>query len=231
MAIFIYGDSFSLAEGPNSWVNLLKSEHEIKNKSLGGASNHYIFLKFIEDINTLTENDIVVICWSDWSRHYSIDPKTVTENFKSFYKYFWNMQLLEVQSSLYLDKIKLIASEKNLRLLFIWGFPTSFGTIKFWTDPGDVHIEHLKYSHCFENEIRPALMYFSRKELPTEISCNQNDITEFFINDQRPNHLANKDVHIELATIIKEFYQSKISGQINLKDRLKLNHNKETDYV
>jgi hypothetical protein len=226
MSIFIYGDSFSLPHGENSWVNRLDKRHEIINRSLSGASNHYIFLKFMEDANHITADDIIIICWSDWSRHYSIDPTTVSESFKSFYKYFWNPPLLEIQSLLYLDKIKSVSIEKKLRLLFIWGFPTSFGSIDFWTAPGDVELDQLSYSHSFENEIRPALMYFSRKELPSNISNNQDSIIHYFKEDTRSNHINNVDVHIELAKIIEEFYQSKISGQINLKDRLnKENHN------
>ena len=216
MAIFIYGDSFSLPHGGNSWVNRLDKDHKIVNRSLGGASNHYIFLKFMEDANHITADDIVIISWSDWSRHYSIDPTTVSESFKSFYKYFWNMPLLELQSSLYLDKIKAVVKEKNIRMLFIWGFPTSFGDVKFWTDPGDVLIDQLEYSHSFENEIRPALMYFSRKELPKNVSNNQELITQYFRNDTRSNHIADTTLHIKLATIVEEFYKTNICGQIDL---------------
>jgi hypothetical protein len=216
MAIFIYGDSFSLPHGGNSWVNRLDKDHKIVNRSLGGASNHYIFLKFMEDANHITADDIVIISWSDWSRHYSIDPTTVSESFKSFYKYFWNEPLLELQSSLYLDKIKAVVKERNIRMLFIWGFPTSFGDVKFWTDPGDVLIDQLEYSHSFENEIRPALMYFSRKELPKNVSNNQELITQYFRNDTRSNHIADTTIHIKLATIVEEFYKTNICGQIDL---------------
>jgi hypothetical protein len=230
MTIFVYGDSFSELDYRSnsiSWVVQLEKCHSIKNRSIGGASNHYIFLKFMEDVDNITTEDMIVICWSDYIRYYSNDPKKVSESGPFYYKYFSNDTLLNLQSLLYLDKIKAVVKERNLKMLFIWAFPTAFEDNKNWTEASHIRDYQLRYSHSFDNEVRPALMYFSRKEIPTYDNVDRDVVADYFRNDPRPNHLGDKKIHNELVSIVNEVYQSKTSGRINLKDRL----NKEISNV
>lgn len=220
MSLFVYGDSFSERSGEKSWTAQLEKFHSVKNRSLGGASNHYIFLKFMEDVDSITTEDMIVMCWSDNIRYYSNDPRQVSESGPFYYKYFSNDKLLYLQSSLYLDKIKSIVKERNLKLLFLWAFPTAFEDNKNWTETTHIRDYQLRYSHSFDNEVRPALMYFSRKELSAKDTINRDAVANYFKNDTRPNHLKDEKIHAELVNIVNEVYQSKTTGQINLKDRL-----------
>jgi hypothetical protein len=75
------------------------------------------------------------------------------------------------------------------------------------------------YLDTFENEVKPALIYFSKKEVGH--CTTTNDIIDYFKNkDNRPNHIGNVRVHNELTKIVAEFIKGRTSGQIDLIKRL-----------
>jgi hypothetical protein len=62
-------------------------------------------------------------------------------------------------------------------------------------------------------------VHFSRIEIEKE-NMSEQEILKAYANDTRPNHISNTNVHSELIKIVDEFIIGKISGQINLKQRL-----------
>ena len=215
MTIFMYGDSFSLSNEVRytSWIDQLHEKHQLINRSIAGASNHYIFLKFMEDLDRITSDDLVVFCWSENQRHYQKDPKKTQEVHWLYDKHFYNQRLLEMQSEMYLDKIKAVVKERKIHMLFFWAFPSGYADLNnwWWTSSKSISEDGLVYSHTFENEVRPALMYFSRIEISEE---------NYPINDMRPNHIASQTLHNELFKIVDDVFHHRLAGQINLKIRL-----------
>jgi hypothetical protein len=215
MTIFMYGDSFSVSNKVRytSWIDQLHGKHQLTNRSIEGASNHYIFLKFMEDLDRITTDDLVVFCWSENQRYYQKDTKKTQEVDQLYHKHFYNQRLLEMQSEMYLDKIEAVVKERKIHMLFFWAFPSGYTDSKnwWWISSKSVSEDRLIYSHTFENEVRPALMYFSRMELSEE---------NFPINDIRPNHIASQRLHDELFKIVDDVFHHRLEGQINLKNRL-----------
>lgn len=224
--IYIFGNSFTLNNVEEySWIHQLTKKYSVKNFSRAGETNGAIFLNFLKNVNAITEEDIVIICWSDYYRFYVKDPSILNKKKtleKAYYDHFHDETLLKYHSHGYLDQIKQIVKDKNIRMIFFWAIPTEFLDMPNWVstkfDP--TSSSSFVYSHEFENEVRPALIYFSRKELGSEVSLDENKIVEMYQHDPRPNHISDKNVHKELFTIIEEFFQGKISGSINLEDRL-----------
>ena len=222
MTIFIYGDSFSMSSEVRctSWIDQLHGKHQLINRSIAGASNHYIFLRFMEDLDRITPDDLVVFCWSENQRYYQKDSKKTQEIHQLYHKHFYNQRLLEMQSDMYLDKIEAVVKERKIRMLFFWAFPSGYGDSSTWVSTKFVSEDSLVYSHTFENEVRPALIYFSRIEIPKKYLNTEEKLLEFASKDMRPNHMANQKLHDELFKIVDDVFHHRLAGQINLKNRL-----------
>ena len=222
MTIFMYGDSFSVSAKVRctSWIDQLHGKHQLTNRSIAGASNHCIFLKFMEDLDRITSDDLVVFCWSENQRYYQKDPKTSFKIHHLYHKHFYNQHLLEMQSEMYLDKIKAVVKERKIRMLFFWAFPSGYSDSIYWVSSKFISEDSLVYSHTFENEVRPALIYFSRIEIPEENSNTEEKLLDFASKDIRPNHIASQKLHDELFKIVDDVFHHRLEGQINLKNRL-----------
>ena len=105
--------------------------------------------------------------------------------------------------------------KRNIPHLIFWAFPSDYANGSSWTcrDPND-----FIYCDEFANEIRPALIYFSRIELDSNITAHES--IEYMGNDTRLNHIANTAVHKELFKIVVDVIDGKLSGMIDLKQRL-----------
>jgi hypothetical protein len=108
--------------------------------------------------------------------------------------------------------------------LTVWAFPSEYqfnNTSTNWQHPEFNYIDYntYEYSVNFYNEVKPALIHFSRLEIEKE-NVSHDDIRAAYTNDLRPNHIGDYKVHSELVKIVDEFITGKISGQINLKQRL-----------
>jgi hypothetical protein len=125
-----------------------------------------------------------------------------------------------MQSDMYLDKIKAVVKERKIRMLFLWAFPSGYTDSSNWVSSKFISEDHLVYSQTFENEVRPALMYFSRIEIPEDKANTDEALIDFFYKDMRPNHIANQKLHDELFKIVDDVYHHRLAGQINLKNRL-----------
>jgi hypothetical protein len=125
-----------------------------------------------------------------------------------------------MQSDMYLDKIKAVVKQRKIRMLFFWAFPSGYGDSSGWTSSKFISEDRLVYSHTFENEVRPALIYFSRIEIPKEQSNTEEKLLDFAAKDIRPNHIASQKLHDELFKIVDDVFHHRLAGQINLKNRL-----------
>lgn len=225
--LYIFGNSFTLRSNCEySWIDRLEKKYSVFNLSRAGENNGGIFLKFLEYKDIITEEDTVLICWSDYNRFYVKDPlifnkKKTLE--RTYYDYFYNEELLKYQSCGYLDQIIKITEQKNFKMLFFWAIPTEFKNMTNWIDTSFDYLstESYIYSHNLKNEVRPALIYFSRKEINESISKNKKSLINLYQHDSRPSHILDKNVHAGLFNIVDEFINGKVSGIINLEDRLK----------
>ena len=229
--LYIFGDSFSKSyEQPSliqrifeniilhakqlSWIQQLSQKYKVKNFSEGGYSNSHIFLKFVENIDSITSNDFVIIGWSDVTRPYANIPMTQKLR-ESYVKNFYNYRLHTEHTKMYMTTVKEILIKRNIPHLIFWAFPSDYANGSPWTcrDPND-----FIYCDEFTNEIRPALIYFSRIELDSNLTVQES--IEYMGNDPRLNHIDNTAVHKELFKIVVDVIDGKLSGMIDLKQRL-----------
>lgn len=229
--LYIFGDSFSvnyarpsliqklfenttIYEQQLSWIHQLSQKYKVRNFSEGGYSNSHIFLKFIENIDSVTSNDFVIIGWTDVTRPYA--NMKMTQKLRELYvEHFYNYRLHREHSKLYMTTVKEILIKRNIPHLIFWSFPSDYANLPAWTcrDPND-----FIYCDEFANEIRPALIYFSRIELDSNLTVQES--IEYMGNDPRLNHIANTAVHKELFKIVVDVMDGKLSGMIDLKQRL-----------
>lgn len=223
MKLYILGDSFTTRDYREwSWINALTVKYNVENFSYPGASNANIFAKFLEIYWSISSEDVVIISWSDINRNYDSQRTAGTRSL--FEKYFFHETLHKLHDTSYLEHTKKIIKENNLRVLIVWAFPSEY---KFndiptnWQHPEFNYIDYntYKYSVNFYNEVKPALIHFSRLEIEKE-NVSRDAISAAYANDRRPNHIEDYKVHSELVKIVEEFIAGKISGQINLKQRL-----------
>jgi hypothetical protein len=230
--LFVFGDSFSAA--PPKELNLgvgwtekieLSEQYSVWNMSVSGASNHNIFLEFVRHVDQISPEDAVVICWSDNHRPFYSDLEKNVSNTDlafTYQDYFFDKHLADYQSRLYLNEIQRFEKERNLRLLFMWAFPSSYSQLVNWIDMSfspNVEENGYTYSHEFTNEVRPNLMHISRTELYGK--CKTVDqLLDQFTNERRPNHIGNKRIHDTIFKIVDDFVLGKATGKFNLMNRL-----------
>lgn len=224
--IYIAGDSFfSCNQHLWSWQNLLDKKYTVQNYSSPGASNQDIYLQFLEIYKLITPEDAIIIAWSDPNRTY-VNPQVKKQSYplKLYHTTFYNKELTELYSDSIMNKIDRLIEDKNLKALFFWSFPSDYNLDNYdpnWLHALSCNLEHTNYLYRkqFKNEVRPALIYFSKKEV--EHLKSTDDISKYFSDDSRPNHIGDNHIHKELYNIVTEFLENKISGQIDLFQRLK----------
>jgi hypothetical protein len=230
--LFVFGDSFSTPSLKEfnigqAWTEKIDlSEHYgVRNLSLSGASNHNIFLDFVKHVDQIGPEDAVVICWSDWFRpfHSDLEKNVSKQELTSTYQeYFFDPYLADYQSRLYLNEIQRFEKERNLRLLFMWAFPTSYNKMVNWIDMSFspvVEENGYEYSHEFTNEVQPNLMHMSRTELHGQCETIEQ-LVDRFNNENRFNHIGNLQVHDAIFKIVDNFVLGKETGKFNLMNRL-----------
>ena len=223
--IYIFGDSFFTWDpAPWSWINLLDTNYSIEYYSKPGASNQEIYLKFLDHYDRITPEDLIIIGWSDLNRVY-INPQVEKQDkfIKLYHTTFYNKELTELYSDSIMNKVDRLIEDKNLKALFFWSFPSDYKLDRSnpnWLDALLCNLHHSNYSYRkeFKNEVRPALIHFSKKEVEHLKSIDK--ISKYFSDDRRPNHINSEHTHKELYNIVTEFLENKISGQIDLFQRL-----------
>ena len=228
--IYIFGDSFFcrwVEDNVNySWILQLTKKYSVCNYSIPGASNQEIYLSFLKNIDIITSNDVVLLGWSEPNRFY-VNPE-VTKNdkiYEMYHKNFYNKTLVKLQYQSFMSEVKKTIKEKNIKTLFFWSFPSDYidppKENANWLDAilSNINETNYQYLDSFENEVKPALIYFSKKEV--EHFTSQDEIVNYFRKkDRRPNHISNEKIHNELVKIVIEFIENKIDGQIDLIERL-----------
>jgi hypothetical protein len=224
--IYIFGDSFCVPDefNHNSWTVKLRKNYNVITEADLGASNHEIFLKFLKYCDLMEDGSTVILAWSDPTRFYLQPNIARTDHLYSVYwDNFYNPILDELYQRLYISEVKRLTKLKNLRLLVLWAFPSGYDIDHqnpnwLFDVPDDAVYTYLD---TFEHEVKPPLIYFSKKEIDHLNIKNHKQISEFFRNDRRSNHLGDQRTHDALHDIVSDFAENKIAGQINLKHRLK----------
>lgn len=210
--IYIFGDSFSINGGNNysdwAWIKQLSKKHNVINCSQPGHSNQDIMLDFLEHSNVIDEHDFVIIGWTDPNRCYTSKKKD--PNFLNIHQtMFYHHIVSQVHYNGCLNKVKQVVKDKKINLLVFWSFPSDYQTRRnasyCWNgiDFQKLTQEEYIYDVEFDNEIRPALIYFSRQEVPT--NYNDAQVAKFFANDCRPNHINDQEIHNQLASVVEKF--------------------------
>jgi hypothetical protein len=223
--IYIFGDSFCAADeyNHNSWTVKLRKNYEVINEAEPGSSNHQIFLKFLKYCNLMEDNSTVILAWSDTTRFY-LNPGIARTDYlyNMHWENFYNPILDELYQRLYISEVKRLTEIKKLRLLVFWAFPSGY----------DLGVENANwlfkvsdesaytYLDAFDNEVKPPLIHFSKKEIEHLNINNHRRVAEYFIDDRRSNHLGDQRMHDALYNIVCDFAQGRIAGQINLNYRL-----------
>lgn len=219
--IYIIGDSFaglSTTGNVTSWSKLISKNYPIEHISIPGGSNQEIMLAFLNLVDNVTPADIVVLGWSSPHRFYVSNSNESFRNeaWNIHYKYFYNDTVSRVHYEACLNKVKQVATDKNIRLLVFWSFPSDHPSSINWSS-ADFHlIPHTDYIYdaSFDNEIKPALIYFSRLEIPKNL--DDAAISKFYANDRRPGHINDVELHKKIYNIVVKFYNNEIRGCINL---------------
>jgi hypothetical protein len=228
--IYIFGDSFFcrwVETGREyGWIYQLAQKYFVVDAAQPGASNYEIYLNFLKYVNNITPEDTVILGWSDPSRFYVNSGISKNEKiYELYYKNFYNSTLSTLYQKTIMNEIKRIIKEKNIKALFFWSFPSDYiegpKERTNWLDAilSNIDVEKYQYLDTFENEVKPALIYFSKKEL-VKFSSETDIITYFRDIDVRPNHMGSKRLHNELVTLVSEFVTNQKSGQIDLIKRL-----------
>lgn len=205
--IFIFGDSFCI-RSRLSWVDILINNYNLRvyNASKGGARCSYMLDAFKKNLKRIKKDDFVIICWSDKNReHLNVaNPK-------------WQ-EIIDNKYQNTLIEAKQLLETNNINHVIIWGFPSDYGIKSSWLSTEFLYTDKnsYKYSMEFANEIKPALIYFSRQEL--QHIKDENILSKLMADDTRPNHIANPEIHRQLADAILKFYNKEITGQVYLKD-------------
>ena len=218
--IYIFGGSFSKDHrSENSWVSKIRKEFKVKNFSESNRSNSQIFLDFLSVKDNITSTDTVIVLWNDYIFPYieNIDNFPVDKRYdllEIYMKSFYNEQLAKEHYRFYLTKVKQILEIKNTKLIVLWAFPSNY--IKtFSKKDADPFIDYNNYVYDidFLNEFRPALIYFSNKEIEHLSISEQKKITTI---DDRPNHIGDIKIHDKIYTNIVQIILNKKSGIIDL---------------
>lgn len=216
--IYIFGGS--LTEDKlitDSWPTMLAQTFQVTNLSIPSASNSYIFLKFSEIAEQLTSDDVVIVAWQTYTRPYinltEINKLSINDRYEhlDYYQRFFTLDSIDrLHYETYLKMIKQICKEKSVKLIALWGSPTNY------VPDAPVTLTNsstFTYATTFDNEIRPALIYFSeieRAKLPLK------EAEEYTHTDPRPNHIEDRSVHNKIYNAVSDFINNKAKGLVSL---------------
>lgn len=204
--ILVFGDSFSaLSPHKWSWINLLSEKYKLTNHSKIGSSTSQIRDRLKSRLEKDESNDnFLIICLSDKTREYMNveDPE-------------WNIKATSSYKQSLIDIQEILENQQN-NFVVLWSFPSEYGKVTGWLSKKFVYIDKNTYEYfaSFANEIKPALIYYSRQEC-SHIT-NEDKLGKFFAQDSRPNHIADPEVHKRIAETVVKFINKEISGSVNL---------------
>lgn len=224
--VYIFGDSFFMkTHHKYAWPNRLLENYQVYNYAEGGLGNYEIFLRFLNCLELFKNDDVIIFGWSDPNRFYLNPNLQKTDKiYKIYYENFYNKTLNEIHQNALCNEIKNIVKERTLKILFLWSFPTDYTDVDKenfnWLDSVmcKTSYEQYLYRDTFLNEVRPALIYFSMKEIGKVKKYHK--AINHFVKDFRPNHIADQEVHNAIYDIVSQFIEGRITGQIDLLKRI-----------
>jgi hypothetical protein len=170
----------------------------------------------------MNDGSTVILAWSEPSRFYLRPGISRTDSlYEIYWTNFYNEILDNLHQKLYTDEVKRLAKLKKLKLLILWSFPSNYNIADIenpnWLHSTGNESEYI-YIDEFDNEIKPPLIHFSKKEVAH--ITDHAELTNYFRKDTRSNHIGDQRIHDALHDIICEFVENKLSGKINLYNRL-----------
>lgn len=206
--VFVFGDSFGTPAIQDwSWASIISKSFDVINRAAPGASCTRILSHLKTAIkHEISNDDFVIVFLSDRIRDYmDLSDANWDEKSIKFYKKAIN-------------KIHWILNKRKINYVVLWSFPSDYETSINWSSLEFVYIDKNTYRYFidFKNEIRPALIYYSRKEL-SHIT-DSTELSKVFAQDKRPNHISDKNIHKKIAEIIEKFILKEKSGCVNLEE-------------
>jgi len=214
--IYIIGGSYAEKCEPG-WSYLLAQKYKVKNLAKANTSNTEIFLKLSKISNKLTVKDFVVVVWAVETWPYiknfnEQDEKGKEYLMENYVKYYNDEECTRMHYLLYLNNIESLLN--GAKLICLWTMPCNYKPNLFLPDVFDnflIKPNKHKFLKEFDNQIKPALTYFSFIE-----SNNK----EKRINDDRPNHIADLNVHQNIVKAVENFMLNDVKGTIDIKDNM-----------
>jgi len=219
--IYIFGGSYAVNENNSiSWVTRLDQKYQVTNLAKSNTSNSDMLLALLAVHEKLTSEDIVIVVWNDYMFPYtgSIRNLPLEKQEKlldDYFEYFYNNELAFEHYLYTLKRFKELCSQS--KLIVLWSSPSNQSLTFTWPWEQDFHLNYKKHTFAttFENEIRPGLVYFSKREIK-ELSLKGNELKQMLIDDPRPNHIGSESVHNAIYESINKFIANDVTGIINL---------------
>jgi len=219
--IYIFGGSYAVNENnPISWVTQLNQNYQVTNLAKSNTSNSDMLLALLAVHEKLTSKDIVIVVWNDYMFPYtgSIRNLPLEKQEKllaDYFEYFYNNELAFEHYLYTLKRFKELCSQS--KLIVLWSSPSNQSSTFTWPWEQDFHLNYKKHTFAttFENEIRPGLVYFSKREIK-EMNLKGNELKQMLIDDPRPNHIGSESVHNAIYESINKFIANDATGVVNL---------------
>lgn len=208
--LFAFGDSFA-QNLPGNWIDRLAKLRnlEVKNYAVGGSCLEYSFIKILDAIDQIKENDIVIFVLTHPERLDLEDQ--IKGNISSAYKIQFKKTVGDLEDSLFYIKYQMKRSKdilKNKHLLhlsFIKSLTLYKPKTKFLVIPAFREVQNSFFISNTENFLFANNLYL------TEISDYEwnylkikgEAFQDIFGLDPRTNHLSNPNLD-ELAQTINE---------------------------
>lgn len=219
--IYIFGGSYAVNENnPTSWVTKLDQTYQVTNLAKANTSNSDMLLSLLAVHEKLTSDDVVIVAWHDYMFPYTGSIRTLPlekrgKLLDDYFKYFYNDELAFEHYLYTLNRFKELCSKS--KLIVLWSTPSNQPTTYAWPWEQDFHLNWKKHTFAvtFENEIRPGLVYFSKRELK-EMNLRGDALKNMLTDDPRPNHIGSASVHNEIYETINKFITNTTTGVVNL---------------
>jgi hypothetical protein len=219
--IYIFGGSYAVNENnPISWVTQLDQTYQVTNLAKANTSNSDMLLASMAVHKKLTRDDVVIVVWNDYMFPYtgSIRNLPLEKQEKllaDYFEYFYNDELAFEHYLYTLNRFKELCSQS--KLIVLWSTPSNQSLIFTWPWEQDFHLNWKKHTFAttFENEIRPGLVYFSKRELK-EMNLKGDALKNMLTDDPRPNHIGSVSVHNKIYETINKFITNSTTGVVNL---------------
>jgi hypothetical protein len=221
--IYIFGGSFLAPGATDSWITRLSNNYDVCNLAKQNSANPNIFLTFLSTRDKMVKDDTVIIAWDDYmfpnvNNIDNIPARKRDTIMGTYLEYFFDSNLAKLHYDYYLNYVKDYAVANSINLIVLWAVPSNYITTDTWVSQGPWSYDYLKpdefqYAVNFKNEIRPALMYFSKKELD---GLTAKELEKYLMDDPRPNHIKDLTVHDKLYSTVSDFVDKRQTGCVNL---------------